>query len=283
MLSFSGCGRTPDACAPQSSTTAVASLAVAGASTTDRCRIDLDPPETTISTARSSGASATHQPWLLIRQTKIIAVIATRSVLLEEVRSGTKKLDQCAIGQATMLMGIDYLLRARPPIRTTLRARRGRGSPEALLVRGEVPSPRSPDARGRSTREASHRRREGLPITGLLSRALAGPTCDTTPASQSLLIGFSSDAVTSPEDVRIGKATPARTFVRNREIEKSLMPIARTAPSPASPFTGSGTSRQARSWFDVGSDPPQPQTTISNSKDVTRILRGLACGNHAHR
>jgi hypothetical protein len=32
-------------------------------------------------------------------------------------------------------------------------------------------------------------------MTGLLSGALAGLACDTTPASQGLLIGFSSDAV----------------------------------------------------------------------------------------
>jgi hypothetical protein len=63
--------------------------------------------------------------------------------------------------------------------------------------------------------------------------------------------------------------------------EKSLMPLAPTAPSPASPFTGSATSRHARSWFYVGSYPPQPQTTISNSKDVTQMLRGLPSVNRA--
>jgi len=57
---------------------------------------------------------------------------------------------------------------------------------------------------------------------------------------------------------------------RSHICEKSLMLLARTAPSPASPFTGSGTSRQARSRFYLGSYPPQPQT-ISNSKDVTQI------------
>jgi len=31
----------------------------------------------------------------------------------------------------------------------------------------------------------------------------------------------------------------------------------------------------------VGSYPPQPQTTIANSKYVTRILRGLPCVNRA--
>ena len=31
--------------------------------------------------------------------------------------------------------------------------------------------------------------------------------------------------------------------------EKSLMPLARTAPSPGSPFTESGASKQARAWF----------------------------------
>jgi hypothetical protein len=59
--------------------------------------------------------------------------------------------------------------------------------------------------------------------------------------------------------------------------EKSLMPLARTAPSPASPFTESGASRQARAWFYVGSYPPQTQTTISNRKYVTQILRNLPC------
>jgi len=68
---------------------------------------------------------------------------------------------------------------------------------------------------------------------------------------------------------------------RSHICEKSLMPLARTAPSPASPFTESGASRQARSWFYVGSYPPQPQTTISNSKYVTQILRTLACVNRA--
>jgi hypothetical protein len=51
------------------------------------------------------------------------------------------------------------------------------------------------------------------------------------------------------------------------------MPLARAAPNP--PFTGSGTSRQVRSWFYVGSYPPQPQTTISNSKYVRPRLCGI--------
>jgi hypothetical protein len=68
---------------------------------------------------------------------------------------------------------------------------------------------------------------------------------------------------------------------RSHICEKSLMPLARTAPSPASPFTESGASRQARSWVYVGSYPPQPQTTISNSKYVTPIVRTLACVNRA--
>jgi hypothetical protein len=114
-------------------------------------------------------------------------------------------------------------------------------------------------------------------MTGLLSGALAGLACDNTPGLAGPLDRIFERCGHTSEDVRIGKPTPARTFVRNREIEKSLVPLARTAPSPASPFTGSGTSRQARSWFDVGSDPPQPQTTISNSKDVTRILRSCVC------
>jgi hypothetical protein len=60
---------------------------------------------------------------------------------------------------------------------------------------------------------------------------------------------------------------------RSHMCEKSLMPLARAAPSP--PFTGSGTSRQVRSWFYVGSYPPQPQTTISNSKYVRPRLCGI--------
>jgi hypothetical protein len=57
-------------------------------------------------------------------------------------------------------------------------------------------------------------------LTGLLCGALAGLACDNTPASQGLLIGFSSAAITRPKTCG-GKATPARTSVRNREIEKS--------------------------------------------------------------
>ena len=68
---------------------------------------------------------------------------------------------------------------------------------------------------------------------------------------------------------------------RSHICEKSLMPLARTAPGPASPFTESGASRQARAWFYVGSYPPQPQITISNGKYVTQILRSLPCVDRA--
>ena len=101
-------------------------------------------------------------------------------------------------------------------------------------------------------------------MTGLLSGALANLAWYNTLAGSFDRI-FERCALT-PEDVGIAHA-------RSHMCEKSLMPLARAAPSP--PFTGSGTSRQVRSWFYVGSYPPQPQTTISNSKYVRPRLCGI--------
>jgi hypothetical protein len=68
--------------------------------------------------------------------------------------------------------------------------------------------------------------------------------------------------------------------VRNREIEKSLMPLAPTAPRPASPSQDLEHQGKLDHGF-TSSNPPQLQTTISNHKSVTQILRGLPCVNHA--
>ena len=59
--------------------------------------------------------------------------------------------------------------------------------------------------------------------------------------------------------------------------EKSLMPLARTAPSPASPFHRIWSIKASSVMVLRGEYPPQPQTTISNSKYVTQILRDLPC------
>jgi hypothetical protein len=59
------------------------------------------------------------------------------------------------------------------------------------------------------------------------------------------------------KDVGIGRAVPLAQF-------KSLMPLVRTAHGPARPFTGSGASRQARSWFYVGSCPVRSPTTANH-------------------
>jgi hypothetical protein len=79
-------------------------------------------------------------------------------------------------------------------------------------------------------------------------------------------------------DVRIGKATPARTFVRNREI----LDAARSDRSQPGQSVHRIWTIKASSLIVLrGERSPHPQTTISNSKSVTPILRGLACGNHA--
>ena len=51
-------------------------------------------------------------------------------------------------------------------------------------------------------------------MTGLLSEALAGLACYDTGLARPFDRIFERCALT-PEDVRIGKATPARTFGRN--------------------------------------------------------------------
>ena len=58
-------------------------------------------------------------------------------------------------------------------------------------------------------------------------------------------------------------------------IVRTLMPLARTAPGPASPFTGSGASRPARSWFYARRYAGQPLTTIANSKMRSRYRKGM--------
>ena len=66
----------------------------------------------------------------------------------------------------------------------------------------------------------------------------------------------------TPIDVGIGNAVPLA------HCEKSLMPLARKRSIPAGPFTDRVHQGKARSWFYVGSYPPQPPTTISNSKSI---------------
>ena len=82
-------------------------------------------------------------------------------------------------------------------------------------------------------------------MTDLLSEALAGLACYGTDLARPFDRIFERCALT-PEDVRIEGRTRSHIW------EKSLMPLPLTGPRPASPFTGFGASRQARSWFYVG-------------------------------
>jgi hypothetical protein len=52
-------------------------------------------------------------------------------------------------------------------------------------------------------------------MTGLLSGALAGLACYNTPDLAGPFDRIFERCALTPEDVGIGKATPARTFVRN--------------------------------------------------------------------
>jgi hypothetical protein len=69
-----------------------------------------------------------------------------------------------------------------------------------------------------------------------------------------------------------GSARPSRLH-----IVRTLMPLAKTAPGPASPFTGSGTSRQARSWFAGGAIPTTANHDIQTARWPASTERSPLC------
>ena len=110
-------------------------------------------------------------------------------------------------------------------------------------------------------------------MPGLLSEALAGLTCYNTSGLAGPFDRIFGRCVLTPEDLGIGKATPARTF-------GELLVAARSDRSQPGQSLHRIWSIKASSVMVLrGEYPPQPQTTISNSKYVTQILRTLACVN----
>jgi hypothetical protein len=59
------------------------------------------------------------------------------------------------------------------------------------------------------------------------------------------------------------------------------MPLAPDRSQPSQSLHGIWNIKASSLMVLRGALSPQPQTTISNSKDVTQILRGLPCVNHS--